>query len=67
MIAISISLEAYAAVRATLPEGSDWLPAQPDGRGGVRLWLDSEYVNRLGQMRGPSESYSDVIMRLAKG
>ena len=53
--------------RATLPEGSDWLPAQPDGRGGVRLWLDSEYVNRLGQMRGPSESYSDVIMRLAKG
>jgi hypothetical protein len=67
MIAISITLEAYAAVRATLPEGTDSLPAQPDGRGGVRLWLDSEYVNRLGQMRGPGESYSDVILRLAKG
>ena len=65
MIAVSISLEAYAAIRATLPEGSDSLPAQPDDQGGVRLWLDSEYVNRLGRMRGPGESYSDVILRLA--
>ena len=67
MIAISITIEAYAAIKATLPEGANSLPARPDGRGGVRLWLNSEYVNRLGQMRGPGESYSDVILRLAKG
>jgi hypothetical protein len=39
---------------------------QPDGRGGVRIWLATEFVNRLGGLRGPSESYSDVILRLAK-
>jgi predicted CopG family antitoxin len=31
----------------------------------VRLWLDREFVDRLGQLRGPGESYSDVILRLA--
>jgi hypothetical protein len=55
----------YQAIRATLPEGADSWPAQPDGRGGVRIWLDREFVNRLGQMLGPGESYSDVISRLA--
>jgi hypothetical protein len=39
---------------------------QPDGRGGVRIWLATEFVNRLGGLRGPSESYSDVILRRAK-
>jgi hypothetical protein len=36
----------------------------PDGL--VRIWLDRKFVDRLGQMRGPGESYSDVILRLAK-
>ena len=66
MIAISITPEAYAAIRATLPEGADSWPAQPDGRGNVRLWLERQFVDQLGQMRGPGESYSDVILRLAK-
>jgi hypothetical protein len=43
------------------------LPPRPDDLGGVRIWLSSEFVNRLGQMRGPGESYSDVIIRLAEG
>ena len=29
------------------------------------VWLDPAVVNRLGAMRGPGESYSDVILRLA--
>ena len=66
MIAISITPEAYAAIRATLPEGADSRPPQPDGRGSVRLWLGRKFVDRLAQMRGPGESYSDVILRLAK-
>ena len=64
MTAISISPAAYEAIRATLPHGAESEP-QPDGRGGVRIWLDRKYVDRLAQMRGPGESYSDVILRLA--
>ncbi len=66
MITLSISVEAYAAIKATLPDGSDSFPPQPDGRGNVRLWLDRKFVDRLGQMRGPGESDSDVILRLAE-
>ena len=29
-------------------------------------WLEAAMVDRLGAMRGPGESYSDVILRLAK-
>jgi hypothetical protein len=49
-------------IRATPPEGGDARPAQPDGRGNVRIWLDRKFVDRLRAMRGPGESYSDVIL-----
>jgi hypothetical protein len=29
------------------------------------VWLEPAVANRLGAMRGPSESYGDVIIRLA--
>ena len=41
-------------------------PQQPDGRGAARIWLDRKFVDRLAQMRGPGESYSDVIVRLGR-
>jgi hypothetical protein len=66
MIAISITVEAYAAIKATLPDGADSLPPQPDGRGAVRIWLDRKFIDRLAQMRGPGESYSDVVVRLVE-
>ena len=47
MISISITPEAYEAIKATLPEGSDSWPAQPDGRGLIGNWLDRKLVNRL--------------------
>jgi hypothetical protein len=59
-------VEAYEAIKATLPQDSDAWPAQHDGRGGVTIWLDRKFVDRLQAMRGPGESYSDVILRLAK-
>ena len=30
------------------------------------IWLETSVVDRLKSYRGPGESYSDVIMRLAK-
>ena len=54
------------AIKATLPDGADSLPPQPDGRLAVRIWLDRKFIDRLAQMRGPGESYSDVIVRLAE-
>ena len=65
MVTISITAEAYAAIKATLPKGAEAWPAQPDGRGGVRLTLDRKTLDRLNHLRGPGERYSDVILRLA--
>ena len=66
MIAITITPEAYGAVRAMLPASDDRTPAKgADGQ--IRLWLDRRFVDRLTAMRGPGESYSDVILRLAMG
>jgi hypothetical protein len=31
----------------------------------VRIWLAPDVVNKLRALRGPGESYSDVILRLA--
>jgi predicted CopG family antitoxin len=61
VVTISITAEAYAAIEKTLPKGAEAWPAQPHGRGGVRLTLE-----RLTALRGPGESYSDVILQLAK-
>jgi hypothetical protein len=33
----------------------------------VHIWLDPGVVARLKAMRGPGESYSDLIIRVAKG
>jgi hypothetical protein len=41
---------------ATLRRGPDGLDY---------LWLDRKFVDRLGQVRGPGESYSDVSLGLA--
>jgi predicted CopG family antitoxin len=67
MIAISITLEAYEAVSATMPEDADAFPPQLDERGGVRFVVDRKTLDRLTALRGPGESYSDVILRMAKG
>jgi hypothetical protein len=64
MIAIA---EAYEAIKTTLPAGDVAQPPQIDERSGVRIWLDRRFVDRLRAMRGPGESCSDVIVRLAAG
>jgi hypothetical protein len=64
MISIAITAEAYEAIKATLPDGAP-RSIGPDGQ--MRIWLDYAVVDRLLAARGPGESYSDVILRLAKG
>jgi hypothetical protein len=64
MIRIAISPTAFDAIFATLPVGSVVVEAEAKERGERYVWLEEGSVNRLGAMRGPDESYSDVIMRM---
>jgi hypothetical protein len=66
VITISITPAAFAAIGATLPKGFT-ANGRPDGKGGYLVTLDRHVVERLAAMRGRRESYSDVILRLAKG
>ena len=60
------SAEAYGALKASLSELDNPAPSLgPDGL--IRIWLDRAMVDRLGRLRGFGESYSDVILRMAKG
>jgi hypothetical protein len=62
MIAITITPAAHYAVKASLLGMADATP-RPGPDGLIRIWLDDKFVNRLGHMRGPGETYSDVILR----
>jgi hypothetical protein len=62
MVTISISAEAYRAITGSDPE-----PSLRDERGGYRFIVDHKTLDRLTAARGLGESYSDVVVRLAKG
>jgi hypothetical protein len=66
MVTISITPAAFAAIEATLLRGSK-AGACPDGKGGYLIILPHDVLNRLKALRGPGESYSDVIVRLGTG
>ena len=65
MICITVTAEAYAAIKATLPADAQTWPSSPGDLGDVVIWLDQAMLDRLEAMREPGDSYSDVIMRLA--
>ena len=46
--------------------GSVGCEPEPDANGERLIWLETAVVNRLRALRRPSESYSDVILQLAK-
>jgi hypothetical protein len=63
MIRIAISPAALEAIAQTLREET---VLHIDRRGGqCFIHLNEATIDRLGAMRGPGESYSDVIMRIA--
>jgi hypothetical protein len=65
MIRITITAAAYDAISGTLPVGSVGYEAEANERGERMIWLEAAMVDRLGAMRGPGESYSGVIVRVA--
>ena len=49
-----------------MPFGSVNFEAGVDDKGERYIWLPRAVVDRLRSLRGPGESFSDVILRLAK-
>jgi hypothetical protein len=49
-----------------LPLGSASFEREVDAKGERSVWLATAVVNRLTALRGPGESYSDVILRLVE-
>jgi hypothetical protein len=64
MVRIAISVEAFEAIARTLPVGSVGFENKTNERGERLIWLDRAVVDRLRSLRGPGESYSDIILRL---
>jgi len=65
MTRIAISPAAFDAICATLPVGSVAVEAEANERGERLIWLEDAMADRLGAMRGPGESFSDAIIRIA--
>ena len=65
MIKIAISQAAFDAIAATMQLGSVGYENATNERGERLIWLDRAVVDRLRSLRGPGESYSDVILRIA--
>ncbi len=61
MIRIAISAEAFEAIAASMPLGSVGYENKATERGERTVWLDHAVLARLRAMRGPGESYSEVI------
>jgi hypothetical protein len=65
MVRIAISQSAFDAIASTLALGSMNYENATNERGERYVWLAPDVVNRLRAMRGPGESYTDVILRIA--
>jgi hypothetical protein len=65
MISIPITDRAYQALKARIPR-IDQALTPPGGNGKMRLWVDRKFIDRLLEVRSSGETYSDVILRLAK-
>jgi hypothetical protein len=65
VIRIAISPEAFDAIARTMPFGSVNFEAGVDDKGERYIWLPRAVVDRLRALRGPGESFSDVILALA--
>jgi hypothetical protein len=66
MVTITITPSAFAVIASLLPKGYAAV-GQADEQGGFRVALDPRARDRLNARRRPGESYSDVILRLARG
>jgi hypothetical protein len=65
MVRTAITQAAFEAIAKTLPVGSVGYENATNEKGERLIWLDPSVLDRLRAMRGPDESYFDVILRLA--
>jgi hypothetical protein len=65
MIGIKITEAAFEAINATMPLGSVGFEREADADDERTIWLEPNMLDKLRALRGPGESYSDVIIRLA--
>ena len=65
MIKIAITTTAFEAIARTLLLGTVGYEAKPNAKGETHIWIDDRQADKLAAMRGPDESYSDVILRIA--
>lgn len=61
---ISITTEAYEAIKATWPPDA-YADARENGNDGFFITISDDSLNKLDQMRGLNESYSGLILRIA--
>jgi hypothetical protein len=66
VVRIAITQAAFDAIAKTLPFGTVSFENKTNERGWRLVWLEPRMVDKLRALRGPGESYSDVILRLAE-
>jgi hypothetical protein len=66
MIRVAITAESFDAIAKTMSLGSVGCEAKRGANGEALIWLESRVVAKLKFLRGPGESYGDLIVRLAK-
>jgi hypothetical protein len=66
MVTIAITPEAFAIIVAALPHGCK-VELRPDGYGGYVVTLPKRRPRSAQSPARPGESYSDVIIRVARG
>jgi len=66
VVRIAISAEAFDAIAQTLPLPLGLVSYEnaSNEKGERYVWLDRKVVEHLRTLRGPGESFSDVILRL---
>jgi hypothetical protein len=62
LVRIAITEAAFKAIARTLPLGSGGVEPKANKH---LIWLEDAMADRLGAMRGPGESFSDAIIRIA--
>jgi hypothetical protein len=55
---------AFGAIAASLPLGSTAFEPELGPKEERFIWLEPRFVDRLAALRGPGESYSEVILRI---
>jgi hypothetical protein len=67
VVRIAITQAAFEAIAKTLPLGSVGYENNVNEKGGHLIWLPPDVLAKLNALRGRGQSYSNVILRMAKG